>query len=106
MIYGLIIGGILGFILSGGRIYIAILGAIIGYSFGRSLQTRFGKRPPSDFTAPDNVYSEMFREHDYFAPHDFFSSLMVLTAYVVARLCTAKWNTCAAFFAPTLANVG
>ena len=83
MIYGLIIGGILGFILSGGRIYIAILGASIGYSFGRSLQTRFGKRPPSDFTAPDNVYSEMFREHDYFAPHDFFSSLMVLTAYVV-----------------------
>ncbi len=83
MIYGLIIGGILGFILSGGRIYIAILGASIGYSFGRSLQMRFGKNPPSDFTAPDNVYSEMFREHDYFAPHDFFSSLMVLTAYVV-----------------------
>ena len=83
MIYGLIIGGILGFILSGGRIYIAILGASIGYSFGRSLQTRYGKKPLHDFTAPDNVYSEMFRERDYLAPHDFFSSLMVLTAYVV-----------------------
>ena len=83
MIYGLIIGGILGFILSGGNIYIAILGASIGYSFGRSLQTRYGKKPLHDFTAPDNVYSEMFREREYLAPHDFFSSLMVLTAYVV-----------------------
>jgi dnaJ domain protein len=83
MNYGLIIGGLLGFIISGGNLYFAVFGAAVGYFFNRSLRMFSGSKPRPFIIDPGNAYSEVFRERDYLAPHDFFSSLMVLTAYVV-----------------------
>ena len=83
MIYGLIIGGILGFILSGGNFYFAVFGAAVGYFFNRSLRMFSGSEPRPYIIDPGNAFSQVYRERDYLAPHDFFSSLMVLTAYVV-----------------------
>lgn len=83
MNYGLIIGGLLGFIISGGNLYFAVFGAAVGYFFSRSLRMFSGSKPRPFIIDPGNAYSEVFRERDYLAPHDFFSSLMVLTAYVV-----------------------
>ena len=83
MNYGLIIGGLLGFIISGGNLYFAVFGAALGYFFSRSLRMFSGSKPRPYIIDPGNAYSQVFRERDYLAPHDFFSSLMVLTAYVV-----------------------
>ena len=83
MNYGLIIGGLLGFIISGGNLYFAVFGAALGYFFSRSLRMFSGSEPRPYIIDPGNAYSQVFRERDYLAPHDFFSSLMVLTAYVV-----------------------
>jgi len=83
MNYGLIIGGLLGFIISGGNLYFTFFGAALGYFFSRSLRMFSGSEPRPYIIDPGNAYSQVFRERDYLAPHDFFSSLMVLTAYVV-----------------------
>ena len=83
MNYGLIIGGLLGFIISGGNLYFTFFGAALGYFFSRSLRMFSGSKPRPYIIDPGNAYSQVFRERDYLAPHDFFSSLMVLTAYVV-----------------------
>lgn len=83
MNYGWITGGLLGLLLSGGNIAFGIIGAIIGYIYDRTLSVSAHHSRRDDFTIPGNAYSDIFRERDYLAPHDFFSSLMVLTAYIV-----------------------
>lgn len=83
----ILIGAVLGYSFSGGSTFFAILGGVVGYLYYTSMQRTPRREEHAQQQhsqqAHFSPFDHLFTAQDPLAPRNFFSSLMVLTAYVV-----------------------